>query len=448
MESDRVPPNNKLAERTTLGSMMRDNRVIDELLPMLHSDDFYTDAHRKIHVVILDLHSRRVPVDAVTVAEQLHNRSWVKDVGGYGYLADLWDAAPTGANARYYAGIVREKSKLRQLINLTAEIGRDAQECRGTADDLIDEASSQLLAISDAGRADQAVTLNEAIVRAFDEIDQRSNGQGMIATGFEQLDRLAGGLQSRQLTIIAARPSVGKTTFALALLRNHLFSSDIPQPSLFVSLEQMAGEAAERLLAQEGRINTHSLRRPRNLTPRDHEALASARSALWDRPLFILEQRRRNATQIAALSRSYRHRHNIGLVVIDYLQLIRADNRRLPRHEQVGETVKILRELAGELNVPVVVLAQLNREGEKMPGGKPRLSHLRESGDCEQDADCVWLIHNPLENGEEQSGPVRTCLIQVAKNRNGQTGEMVLRHHRAEMRFESIEESNPFGGRS
>ncbi len=242
---DRLPPQSREAERSVLGSLLRDNSVFDEVVLRLRADQFYADAHQKIFLAIVALRDRSVPADLITLAEELKQRGQVEDVGGYGYLAELWDATPTAANAVYYAQIVRDRAVVRRLIHAGTEILRDAYDQAQAPDELLNSAERKILEVAEMGLTDEAVTLQEAIKKAYDRIDARQGAEDLtisgISTGFRDLDEITAGLQDSELVIVAARPSVGKTSFALGLARNVILSG---RGVFFVSLEQSKIELA------------------------------------------------------------------------------------------------------------------------------------------------------------------------------------------------------------
>jgi replicative DNA helicase len=441
--TDRLPPQNLDAERSVLGSLLRDNEVINDVVPLLHLDHFYSDAHRKIYEAIRHLYDAAQKVDTVLLAEELNRRGQIDDIGSYGYLAELWDAAPTAANAVHYAKIVRDKAVLRYLIHTSTEVLRDAYDQSQPAEELVQTAERKIFQLSDLGAAGEAMTLSDALKLAYDRIDDRSTGEQLtvsgLATGFTELDELTAGLQHGALTVIAARPSVGKTAFALALVRN--IAVDGGHPVFFASLEQSHIELAERLLCCQSQVESHKLRKG-NLGSGDMAKLIAAGGVLRNAPVFIDDTASQNISRIAANSRRLLHRHKIKAVVIDYLQLIDPENRRDSRQEQVALISRRLKHMARELKIPIVALAQLNRSTEERKGGVPRLADLRESGSIEADADTVMLLHRPeMYRSDDDDGPPQgetgKLEVIVAKQRNGPTGDIALRFVKQFFRFEN-----------
>ncbi len=435
--SERLPPQNLEAERSVIGSLLRDNSIIGDVLQIIqYPDVFYFDAHQKLFQAIRDMYDQGKPIDMVILAEELNKRKQIEDIGGYGYLSQLWEAAPTAANAEYYARIVREKSIMRNLIHATTEILRDSYDQTQPADELLGAAESRILEIAERGVTGNTVTLQQALNEAYQRMDARKKGGisdvSGVPTGFVDLDHLTAGLQNAEMVLIAARPSVGKTAFALNLARHVVADERIPV--FFVSLEQARIELAERLLVCQARVDSHKLRKG-TLNTQEMDRLLEAGDILHKAPLYIDDTPAQTMLRIAANARRLRLRNGIRLVVIDYLQLIEPENRRDPRQEQVAQTSRRLKFLARELNIPVIALAQVNRASEDRQDHRPRLADLRESGSLEQDADTCFLLHRPgkFDGGIEDN----IIEVLVAKQRNGPTGDVTLRYEKQYMRFDN-----------
>ena len=437
-QEERLPPQNREAERSVLGSMLRENTVIGDVVQILRSEHFYVFAHQKIYEAITTLYvDRGHPADLVTLADHLKEQQLVEDTGGYAYLMELWDAAPSAANAEYYARIVRDKALVRNLIHACTEIQKDSQDQVMPADELLDNAERKILDIAQMGITGQTTTLQNALKEAYDRIDSRTQRDHMsisgLATGYLDLDNLTAGLQNSELVIVAARPSVGKTSFALNVIRHIAVEEN--QPIFFVSLEQSRIELAERLLCCQARVDSHRLRKG-HLDHDEMQKLIGAGEILRQARLFIDDSPGQSMLRIAANARRLKLRHQIKLVVIDYLQLIDPDNRKDSRQEQVANISRRLKFLARELEIPVVALAQVNRSSEDRQDHRPRLADLRESGAIEQDADTVMLLHRPeLHEPGQHEGIVE---VLVAKQRNGPTGEVTLTYLKQFMRFENF----------
>jgi replicative DNA helicase len=437
MPDDRLPPQSRDAERSVLGSMLRDNEVIPDVIQIVRVENFYFDAHQKIYRAITQLYDTGQPVDLVILAEYLNAQKQLEDAGRHVYLAELWDAAPTAANAEYYARIVREKAILRSLIHSSTEILRDAYEQSQPAEELLGTAERQIMEIAELGVTGQTIDLKQALDEAYTRIDARSQrthtSVSGIPTGFTDLDELTAGLQNNELVILAARPSVGKTAMALNMVRHIIVEDQIPV--FFVSLEQSRIELAERLLCCQAKVDSHHLRQGR-LSRDDMQKLIEGGERLSRAPLYIDDTPAQSMLRIAANARRLKRRKDVRLVVIDYLQLIEPENRRDPRQEQVAQTSRRLKFLARELHIPVMALAQVNRSSEDRQDHRPRLADLRESGSIEQDADTVLLLHRPgrFEGTEEDN----TVEVHVAKQRNGPTDMVTLTFLKQFMRFENF----------
>src|SRR5262245_56709322 len=442
---ERLPPQSREAERCVLGSMLRDNGAIGDVLQILDKSgqNFYADAHQKIFQAIVTLYEKGHPIDLVTLAEVLKDQKQIEDIGGYAYLGELWDAAPTAANAEYYARIVRDKALVRHLIHAGTEVLRDAYDQVMPADELLESAERKILDIAQMGITGQTITLHQAISEAYDRIDARKQNEHRmvsgVPSGYLDLDEKTAGFQNSELIIIASRPSVGKTSLALNIARH--VAVDERLPVFFVSLEQSRVELAERLLCCQARVDSHKLRTSRQ-SAEEMDRLIEAGGALREAKLFLDDTPGQSMLRIAANARRLKLRHSIKLIAIDYLQLIEPDNRKESRQEQVAAISRRLKFLARELQIPVVALAQLNRSPEDRQGGKPRLSDLRESGSLEMDADTVMLLHRPemYEPGQHE-GSVE---VIIAKQRNGPTGDVPLTYIKEFMRFENFAVGIPF----
>jgi replicative DNA helicase len=441
--NERLPPYNREAERSVLGSMLRENRVIGDVVQIIRVDHFYADPHQKIFQGIITLYDSGHPVDLVTLANHLVQRKQIEDVGGYAYLGELWDAAPTAANAEYYAQIVRDKGLVRSLILASTEILRDSYDQRLPADQLLEGAERKIFDIAQKGITGQTFTLTQVLEQAYDRIDDRlrrsHTAVSGLSTGYLDLDEKTAGLQNSELIILAARPSAGKTSMALNITRNIVVDEE--QPAFFVSLEQSRVELAERLLCCQARVDSHKLRKGA-LSSEDMDKLIEAGGVLRRARLYLDDTPGQGMLRIAANARRLKLRENIKLVVIDYLQLIEPENRRDPRQEQVAQISRRLKFLAKELEIPVLALAQVNRSAEERQDHRPRLSDLRESGSIEADADTVLLLHRPemYEPGQNEG----TIEVIIAKQRNGPIGEFTLTFLKQFMRYENFAVGIPF----
>lgn len=438
---DRLPPQSREAEMGVIGSVIRDNAVLNDLLNVIRPENFYFDAHQKIFQAIIDLYNEGKPVDPAILFEALKSRKQLEDVGGAVYIAELWDAAPTAANAEYYARIVRDKALVRNLIHANTELLRDAYDGVMSADELLGMAERKVLEIAERGTVGVTKTLEDAMHEAFDRIDAKARGDLTgtgIPTGFVDLDNLTAGLHNNELIIIAARPSVGKTAYALNVVRHVVVEEKLP--AFFVSLEMAKVELAERLLCCQSRVDAHRVRKGQ-LASDDIQKLIAAQDSLRGNArdgfvkLFIDDAPQQTMLRIAANARRLKLRHGLRLVVIDYLQLIEPESRKDPRQEQVAQISRRLKFLARELQIPVIALAQVNRGSEDRQDHTPRLSDLRESGSIEQDADTVMMLHRPARFDKSQEDNVLE--IHLAKQRNGPVGQITLTYLKQYMRYEN-----------
>lgn len=441
--SGRLLPQSLDSERSVLGSMFRSNDVIGDVVQILNVDNFYSDAHQKIYKAMIVLYESGKPVDLVVLTEALKLANQIDDVGGYGALAELWDAAPTAANAVHYAHIVRDRSIVRSLINVGNEILRDAYDQVGPADELLHQATGKMLDVAERGVTGRVYAMDKMLEETFDRIDQRQTRGGSsisgISSGYPDLDEITAGFQNSEMIIIAARPSVGKTAFALNLIRN--IAVDEKSTVLFCSLEQSRVEIVERLLCSHARVDAQKLRKGL-MNAEDMERLIAASGVMRNAKIFIDDSPGQGMLRIAANARRLKLRNDLKMVVIDYLQLIEPENRRDPRQEQVAQISRRLKGLARELSIPVIALAQVNRSSEDRQDHKPRLSDLRESGSIEQDADTVILLHRPerFEPGQHEG----LTEVIIGKQRNGPIGDITLTFNKHMMRFESFAVGVPF----
>jgi replicative DNA helicase len=433
---ERLPPQNIEAEQGVIGSILLDNDVLHDVVPMLKVEDFYRDSHQVIYRTIRDLYDLGRAVDAITLADELTRRGEYAKVGGDDALAQILASVPHAANARYYAGIVREKAIPRALIEASNEVIREAYSNSHTADELLELAERRVFAIAEEQVSGETVELRDVVTRAMDRIALRSEERHPItgvSTGFFELDDLTGGFQGSQLVILAARPSMGKTALALNICEHVILERKTGV--LMVSLEMGEMELAERLLCARSKVDGHKLRTGHGLGTREMTQLGKAYDELRMAPLFIDDTPARNMLQITANARRLKMRQDIGLIVVDYIQLIDAEESRDSRQEQIAKISRRLKTLARELQVPVIALSQLNRAVENREDRRPRMADLRESGAIEQDADLVLLLHRP-EYYDPNDRPGTAELI-VAKNRNGATGNVTLTFLKNVTRFEN-----------
>lgn len=446
---DRLPPQSLEAERGIIGSLLLDPELCDEVALHVRAEDFYAAAHAKLFAQLMELHNSGQRVDVTLLVERLRQDNELEEIGGVAYLAEVAASVPVAANAVYYAQIVRDKATLRSLIHSSTEILRDAYDQGQEARELLARAEERIFRILDDKAGGEVAAIEDVLHEALSRIDARiakGAGVGGMPTGFADLDRLTGGLHESELVILAARPSMGKT--ALATNVADQVAIDQQRATLFVSLEMSRLELAERMLCSRGRINSQNLRNG-FISAADRRKLMETTAEMSRAPLYIDDTPSRTMTEIAANARRLKRRADLGLVVIDYLQLIEPDNPKDPRQEQVAKIARRLKGMARELRVPVLCLAQLNRQAETTKDNRPRLSHLRESGAIEQDADVVMFVHREeyyLSSSEERQRVAGEAEIILAKQRNGPVGEVKLAWLQDYTRFENLaRESYDFG---
>jgi replicative DNA helicase len=426
---DRLPPQNLDAEKSVIGSLLLNSAMCDDVVLLLRPEDFYSDVHRKLFSHIVAMHDQGSRIDTMLLVERLKQAGDYEAIGGAAYLAEALQSVAVAAHAVYYARIVRDKATLRSIIHASTEILRDAYDPTLDSRDMISRAEEKIFAIHDQRSSDQLASMHDVLVEAFVHIDKRMERGGAtgVPSGLVDLDNLTGGLHESELAILAARPSMGKTALATNIVDHVSVESNIA--TLFVSLEMSRLELAQRMLCGRGEINGTKFRAG-YLSGEDRDKLVQASARLSKAPLFIDDTPSRTISEIAACARRLKRKVGLGLVVIDYLQLIEPDNPKDPRQEQVAKIARRLKGLARELQVPILCLAQLNRQAEATKDNRPRLSHLRESGAIEQDADVVMFIHreeyyHTREEAVDQN-MVGKAELMIAKQRNGPTGDVKL----------------------
>jgi replicative DNA helicase len=440
---DRLPPQNLDAEKGVLGSILLDPNLADDVALILRPEDFYADANQKLYGHVLAMHDDGTRIDATLLLERLRSAGDLELIGGPAYIGEILHAVPYASNAVYYAEIVRAKATLRSLIHASTEILRDAYEPTLDPRELVSRAEEKIFAVHDQRSSDHVTPIHDLLIEAFDRIDARlEHGAGVgVPTGFTDLDNLTGGMHDSEFIVLAARPSMGKTAFATNIAEYVAIEANVA--TLFVSLEMAKLELAQRMLCSQGRIDANKFRTG-YISADERKKLIEASAKLGKAPLYIDDTPARTVTEIAACARRLKRKQNLGLVVIDYLQLIQPDDPRDPRQEQVAKMARRLKGLARELRIPVLCLAQLNRQTEqgKEGGHRPRLSHLRESGAIEQDADVVMFVHREeyYHTREEavEKGICGQADIIVAKQRNGPTDDIKLAWFGQFTRFENL----------
>jgi replicative DNA helicase len=437
--SDRLPPQHLEAERGVLGSILLNNEIIHDIVIFLRSEDFYRDAHQTIYAAIRELYDKNKGIDAVTLAEELKLRGQFEQVGGDDTLTEIVASVPHAANGKYYAEIVKQKATNRQLIESATEIISDGYSNQFTAQELLESAERKIFGIAEDQIRGETLGIEDVVKQAMDQIAVRAETGGHaitgLATGLVDLDDMTGGFHPGQLIIVAARPSMGKTALALNIVDHVGVNLDIAV--LFVSLEMGHLEIGERLLCARSRVDGDKLRKGLGLGMDQMKKLSKAYHEMSKSgKIFIDDTPARTMMQIAASARRIKRRNQIGLLAVDYIQLVDSEETRDSRQEQIAKISRRLKTLARELKVPIVALSQLNRAVESREDKRPRMADLRESGAIEQDADVVLLLHRP-EYYDQNDQPGVAELI-VAKNRNGPTGNIKLTFLKNLTRFENF----------
>jgi replicative DNA helicase len=436
----RVPPQNIEAEQSVLGAILLDNDAINQAIEILTSEDFYRESHREVFRAMVALSERNQPVDAITLTDALRTGGVLEAVGGAGYIAELAACVPTAAHAGHYARIVREKALLRSLASISTEIASGAYDAPANVDEYLDESEHRIFEISER-RIRQSFhsmpELTRESIRLLERLYERKELVTGVPTGFLDLDRLTAGLHAADLIVIAARPSMGKTALALNIAAHAATECEPRVGVALFSLEMSKEQVVLRMLCAEGRVDS-SKARAGYLGERDFPKLAQAAARLSEAPIFIDDSSDTSPIVLKAKCRRLmRERNaNLGLIIIDYLQLMRSARPGESREKEIAEISRSLKALAKELKVPVVALSQLNRQVETRPDRRPLLADLRESGAIEQDADVIAFIYRDEMYHRDSRDPGVAEVI-IAKQRNGPTGTAKLTYLTQFTRFEN-----------
>lgn len=417
-EFERIPPQDLIAEQSVLGGMLLSKDAIADVVEILRPNDFYRPAHETIYDAIIDLYGHGEPVDPVTISAELTKRGEIAKIGGAPYLHTLMSSVPTAANAHYYARIVREQSILRKLVEAGTKVVQLGYAGEGDVDDVVDKAQAEVFSVTERRASEDYVQLNTLLPEALDQIEAMSRGAAAegVMTGFKDLDLLTNGLHPSNMIVIAARPAIGKSTLGLDIARHTSIHNGIT--SVIFSLEMSRSEITMRMLSSEARVALNSIRSGQ-LSDEDWSRLARRMGEISEAPLFIDDSPNLSMMEIRAKARRLKQRHNLKLIIIDYLQLMTSGKRVENRQQEVSEFSRQLKLLAKELEIPIIAISQLNRSPEQRSDKRPMLSDLRESGSIEQDADMVIMLHRD-DVYDSQNRPGEADLI-VAKHRNGPT---------------------------
>ena len=438
----RTLPHSVEAEQGVLGSMLISPReIIAECVEKINEEYFYVPAHQTVYVVLVELWNAGQGIDLITFTQVLRDRNVLETVGGAAFITSLFTFVPTAANVTYYLEIVRDKYILRQIIAACTESVRRSFEEQDEVNNLLDEVEQKIFSVGEDRFKGHVLTMKDQVMEAIDAIEQlyeRRGGITGISTGFAELDRMTNGLHESEMIVIAARPSMGKTALAMNITEHVAINSKLPV-AVF-SLEMSSQQLVQRMLCSRARVNLQKVR-DGFLAERDFPSLTAAASKLAEAQIFIDDSAGLSILELRAKARRLKAQKDIRLIVVDYLQLLRSTTRRAQDNRQleISEISAGLKGLAKELKIPIIVIAQLNRQPEARTGGKPRLSDLRESGSIEQDADLVGLLVRPEiyeEDEDARAEKAGEAELIIAKQRNGPVGEIALTFLKEFTRFE------------
>lgn len=439
----RMPPQNVEAEQSVLGALMLDKDAIIKVANILHPGDFYKDAHNLIYEAMIELYEQREPLDVLSLSNRLEEKGQLEKAGGSSYLATLVNSVPSSSNVTHYAKVVQKKSTLRKLINVANEITELGYKEEEDVEKLLDTAEQKLFSVSQKYIKQDFVPIKKILEDAFNRIDELHKGDHKlrgVPTGYPDMDNILAGFQKSDLVILAARPSIGKTTLALDLARQIATKEKVPV-GIF-SLEMSADQLIDRMLAAQANVDLWRLRTGKLKTgdgDDDFERIGQAMGILSEAPIFIDDTGSANVMELRTMARRLQSEHNVGVIIIDYLQLMEGRNGgRDNRVNEISEISRALKQLARELNIPILALSQLSRSVESRSPQIPKLSDLRESGSIEQDADIVMFLYR--EDREKPDTPNKNIVeVHIAKHRNGPVGKLSLYFQENSTTFKSLE---------
>jgi replicative DNA helicase len=441
----RIPPQNIEAEMALLGSIMLRPEALHDVADIVNADSFYSDKHRIIFETMTELFSKRLPIDLLSVSARLKDKGWLDQIGGNTYLTELVNVVPSSSNMAYYAALVQKKHMMRRLIEAADTVSAIGYDENIELEEMLDSAEKKLFDVTNFNSNRKFVALKDELVEAWDRLDKlHTDGQGMrgVPTGFTDLDNKISGLQKSDLIILAARPSMGKTSLALDIARQTAINHNTPV-GIF-SLEMSSQQLVDRMLAAQSNVDAWKMRTGKLSRQDDFESIREGLDKLAKAPIYIDDQPGNNILKMRSIARRLKSEHGLGLIIVDYLQLMvpvttKTDNLV----QQTTEISHSLKNLARELDVPVLALSQLSRAVEQR-GGKPRLSDLRDSGSIEQDADLVCFIHRE-DKYREESERTNIAEILIEKHRNGETGTVKLFFNDKKATFQNMDKSE-YGG--
>jgi len=442
MNDQKLPPQNIEAEQSLLGCLMLDQDAIIKVADLVQPKNFYKESHRKIFEAILALYEKREPLDIVSVTNKIEELNALETIGGASYLTTLVNCVPTAAHAAHYAKIIQKKSILRNLIKAAADITEMGYKENEDIDQLMDKAQQTIFGVSQNYTLENFTHVKPVLEEAFDRIDELHKESGKlrgVPTGFIKLDNKLAGLQKANLIILAARPSIGKTTLALDIARHVAVEQNVPI-GIF-SLEMSKEEIIDKFMCAQGQVDLWKLRTGKLSSEgedNDFARISQAMATLSEAPIYIDDAATSNVMQMRTMARRLQSEHGLGLIVIDYLQLMQGSGKAESRTQEVGEISRSLKGLARELNIPILALSQLSRAVESRTDQIPKLSDLRESGSIEQDADVVLFIHRE-DKIKKDSDKKNIAKIIIAKHRNGPIGEADLYFNSNFVSFQNLD---------
>ena len=450
ISSHKLPPQHIEAEQSILGGILIENEAINRVTEILDADDFYREAHRKIFNALINLSERDEPADLITLTNELRKIDELDSIGGASYLASLIDSVPTAANIQYYARIVKEKAILRKLIQTSTEIITQSYEDRGDVESFLDEAERSIFEISEKRVRPSFYPIREIVKESFATIEKlfkKKEAVTGVPSGFKELDRMTAGFQPSDLVIIAGRPSMGKTAFCLDVAEYAAIDNKIPV-AIF-SLEMSKEQLVIRMLCSQAHVEGTRLRTG-YLNESDWPKLTIAAGSLSESPIYIDDTAALSVLEMRAKARRLKADHGLGMVIVDYLQLMKGRARVESRQQEISEISRSLKALAKELNIPVIAVSQLSRKTEERTGNRPQLSDLRESGAIEQDADLIIFIYRDEVYNKDPDNPNRgKAEVIIGKQRNGPIGKIDLAFLDKFTSFKDLykgETENTYGG--
>lgn len=425
----RVPPQNLEAEQSTLGGILIDPESINKVVDLVAPEDFYREDHGTIYELMLNLYEKNDPIDLITLSSLARDKGLMEKIGGVTYLNTLVDLMPTSANIAQYARMIREKSMLRNLIMVATEIVEKGYDVDNSVDTYIDDAEKMIFQVAEKKQRASFFAVKDLVIEGIKTVErlcQKKQTVTGVATGFTELDKMTSGLQPSDLIIVAGRPSMGKTAFALDIARQAAqMEGDGRTPVGIFSLEMSKEQLVLRLLTSESQIDFSKLRNGSVSAGTEWQRLADAANTLYQAPIYIDDTPSLTVLDLRARARRLKKEHGLGLLVIDYLQLMRGRTSNDSREQEISEISRFLKALAKELNIPVIAISQLNRKVEDRPDKRPRLADLRESGAIEQDADVILFIYRD-EVYNKESTQKGIAEVIIGKQRNGPIGDLPL----------------------